>query len=72
MSTTSLRTCIEDKLNRWNERSMFTMCGTKNLSRADMDTLLICCDWYEQNGSLHGLSYFSPGVCAVLAKHGLL
>lgn len=70
MDIKKLRDDIETKLDKWDERSMFTLRGAGNLTRSDMDTLLMCCDWYEKYGSLNGLAYFSREVKRVLEKYG--
>ena len=67
-----LRQVLNKKLDRWNERSLFTIGGVKGLTRADIDTLLMCCDWYEQNGNLNGLAYFSQEVRCVLEKYEMM
>lgn len=73
MSTANLRKDIQKKLDKWNERSMFTLKGVKNLSSADIHTLEICCDYCDVYGSLDGLAlYFSPEVKQVLKKYELL
>ena len=67
-----LRRVLHRKLDQWNEYSTFTISGIRNLTRADIDTLLMCCDWYEHNGDLQGLDYFSPEVRSVLEKYEML
>ena len=69
MNTAKLRNDIKKKLDRWNERSLFTLKGTKWLTKSDMDTLLVCCDWYDRHGSLEGIA-LSPGVKQVLKSYG--
>ena len=32
---------LERKIDNWDERSCFTVCGVKNLSRSDMDDLIL-------------------------------
>ena len=66
-----LRKAIQSKLDRWDERSMFTISGVRRLTRADIDCLLMCCDQYERNGDLQGLDYFSPEVREVLEKNDM-
>ena len=67
-----LRRVLYKKLDKWNEYSSFTISGIRGLTRSDIDCLLMCCDWYERNGDLHGLDYFSPGVQRVLEKYEML
>ena len=50
-----LRNDISKKIECWNERSMFTLAGVKRLSLGDMNTLMMCCTYYETHGSLHGM-----------------
>ena len=64
-----LRQVIHRKLDHWNEYSTFTISGIRGLTRSDIDCLLMCCDWYERNGNLNGLDYFSPEVRSVLEKY---
>lgn len=52
--TTKLRADVNKKLDTWNEHSMFTLKGVRNLSRSDMDDLLFFADMLE----LHGASGF--------------
>ena len=73
MSTTDLRKDVRKKLDICNERSMFAIKGINNLSRADIHTLLVCCDFHDVYGSLDGLNiYFNPEVEKVLKKYELL
>ena len=44
MNREDLEYDISIALDRWDERSDFTLAGVKGLSRADLDTLLACCD----------------------------
>ena len=72
MNSKKLRKDIERRLEKWNERSVFKFSGVKGVTRADMDTLLMCCNYYDEHGSLYGLSYFSPEVKQVLVVYGAL
>lgn len=65
-----LRADIEAKLDKWDERNTFTLRGAGNLTRSDIDTLLMCCAWYEKYGSLNGLAYFGREIRRVLEKYG--
>ena len=67
-----LRRVLQRKLDQWNEHSTFTISGIRRLTRSDIDTLLMCCDWYERNDNLQGLDYFSPEVRSVLVKYKML
>lgn len=55
---------INEKLNKWDERSCFSIKGIKNLSRSDLDTLKL---YATYNGKL-----MRPvgGVRQVLEKFG--
>ncbi len=70
--TESLRGTLVFKLSLWDEKSLFTISGIRNLTRSDIDTLFMCCDWYDANGNLNGLAYFSPEVKLVLQKYEML
>jgi len=72
MNSKKLRREVKRRLEKWNERSVFKFAGVKGVTRADMDTLLTCCDYYDEHGSLYGLSYFSPEVKQVLIYYGAL
>lgn len=41
---------IETKLDKWNERSTFTIKGVSNLSRSDLDTILLYINAYKRSG----------------------
>lgn len=41
---------IEEKLNKWNERNTFTIKGISNLSRSDLDTILLYVNAYKRSG----------------------
>ena len=66
-----LRNDISKKINRWNERSLFTLAGVKRLSLGDMNTLMMCCQYYETHGSLHGISPFNPDIWEVLDRYSI-
>lgn len=50
---------IQKKLDNWNERSSFTIKGVKNLSRSDLETILLYVKAYEKSGEVDfgGLVY---------------
>lgn len=48
---TKLRADVNKKLDTWNEHSMFTLKGVRNLSRSDMDDLLFFADMLELHGA---------------------
>lgn len=72
MNREDLEYDISIALDRWDEHSPFTLAGVNGLTRADLDTLLACCDVYEQRGSITHLRYFSPTVKEVLTHYGML
>ena len=70
MDFVKLRKDIDKKLDNWNERNLFSIAGIKGLTRSDIDTLLMCCDWFEKYGTLAGLDYLGSKVRGVLDKYG--
>ena len=64
-----LKADLNQKLENWNERSSFTVAGVKNLSRADIDTLLVLCEEYDYRNSLKEF-IFSIEIECVLRKYG--
>lgn len=72
MNKDDLEIDISTALKNWDEQSMFSLAGVNNLSRSDLDVLSLCCDFYDQHGSLNGLKYFSPEIKKVLGIYGLL
>ena len=71
LKVNKLRNHLMKKLNSWDERSMFRVGGVKNLSRSDIDTLLLCCDTIEIQGDLRSMHYLSIEIKEVLAHYGL-
>lgn len=61
---------IEKAIDRWNERSMFTIKGVKNLSRADLDTIILYAEYFDGQG-FPGLMKPLGGVREVLSKYGM-
>ncbi|MDO5399106.1 MAG: hypothetical protein Q4G33_14395 [bacterium] len=70
MNTKKLRKDIAQKLDSWDERSMFSIAGVNRLTRSDIDVLLMCCDVFEKYGTLNGVAYLNPDTKSVLAKYG--
>lgn len=64
-----LRNDISKKIERWNERTLFTLAGVKGLTLGDMNTLMMCCQYYETHGSLEGINPYNPDVLAVLDRY---
>lgn len=48
-NTNQLIKVIENKINTWNERSNFTIKGIKNISRSDLDTILLYINSYTKS-----------------------
>jgi len=65
-----LITDIEKKIINWNERSMFSIKGVKNLSRSDLDTIQLYAAAYVGN-SISQLMPPRGGVKEVLEKYGI-
>lgn len=38
---------VNKKIDNWNERSQFTVKGVRNLSRSDMDDLLMAAEYFQ-------------------------
>ena len=72
MNKEDLEFDISVALDRWNEFSNFEFAGVKGLTRADIDQLQACCDYYDEHGTLKPLKYFSPKVKEVLIHYGML
>lgn len=63
---------IENKIEKWNERSQFSIKGVKNLSRADLDTLVLYADTMKDTGSLYGLMEPLGSIKEILQKYNIL
>jgi hypothetical protein len=64
---------IEKKIDKWNERSCFSMKGLKNLSRADLDTLILYSEQFIKNGGngFNGLMPPRGSIKKVLDAYGI-
>ena len=62
---------ISKKIERWNERSLFTLAGVKRLSLGDLNTLMMCCQYYESHGTLDGIHPFNPAIWEVLDRYSI-
>lgn len=67
-----LKDDIRKKLDNWNERSNFTLKGVKNLSRSDLDTIILYADTIARQGNYDGLMKPLGGVGEVLSAYGLI
>ena len=63
---------IDNKIDNWNERSMFTIKGVKNLSMADLDTIKLYAQTYARYESFDGLMQPRGSVKEVLQAYGLI
>ena len=63
---------IERKIEKWDEYSCFQINGVKNLSMADMDTLLLYANTHLANGSFYGLMKPLGSIAEVLRTYNLL
>ena len=62
---------IERKIDKWNERSCFTVLGVKDLSRSDMDDLILYTEHYIKYGYFMGLREPLGSVAEVLKNAGI-
>ena len=62
---------IKKKLDKWNERSSFTLKGVKNLSMSDLDTLQLYANTLLDYGYYVGLIEPLGTIKEVLSKYGL-
>lgn len=74
LNTKKLRNDINKKLDNWNERSQFTLGGVKNLSRSDMDILIMLCDMIDKVGIdehlIDTVIMISPEIKNVIRQYG--
>lgn len=64
---------IDKKIYNWNERSMFTIKGVKNLSRADMDIMKMYAEHFiRQGGNFYGLMDPMGSMEEVMAKYEII
>ena len=67
----SLKDDINIALNSWNERSSLKLGGVENLSRSDLEILLMYVEYYEVNGSYEGYLMKPLGsIAKVLEVYG--
>lgn len=64
---------INLKLKKWDEKSNFTIKGVKNLSRSDLDTLVLYAQQYIMSGgySFSGLMEPFGDIKKVLSKYDI-
>ena len=67
-----LLTDINKKIDSWNERSMFTLRGIKNLSMSDMLTIQLYAETILRQGNYFGLSNPIGKTFEVLSKYELI
>lgn len=46
---------INNQLDNWDERSLFSLKNVKNITRADMDMILMYAESFKEQGSFSGL-----------------
>lgn len=68
LNVTKLRNDINEKLDKWDEKSQFTLAGVRNLSYRDLDTLLNCCELYDIDYDLDKL-ILNNEIRAVLNRY---
>lgn len=57
---------VENKINKWDERSCFVISGVRNLSRSDLDTIVMYAELSGTNQFMRPVG----GVGEVLEKYG--
>ena len=62
---------LERKIDNWDERSCFTVCGVKNLSRSDMDDLILYTEHFIEYGYLLGPVVMDELLAVVLKNADL-
>lgn len=64
---------VNEKIEKWNERSCFTIKGVKNLSRSDMDTLILYAEHYIMSGGNNFSGLMEPlgNIKEVLNKYDI-
>ena len=62
---------LERKIDNWDERSCFTVCGVKNLSRSDMDDLILYTEHFIEYGYFIGLHERLGSIAEVLKNADL-
>lgn len=72
MNREDLEYDISIALDRWDNKSDFTLAGVGNLSRADLDTLLVCCEYHDEHGHMMTPNFLSDHIKEVLVHYGML
>ena len=62
---------VQRKLDTWNEYSMFKIKGIGNLSRSDMDELLMYCDDLMNGGFKQHMFLPRGSIKAVFEAYGI-
>ena len=62
---------LERKIDNQDERSCFTVCGVKNLSRSDMDDLILYTEHFIEYGYFIGLRESLGSIAEVLKNADL-
>ena len=72
MNREDLEYDISIAVGRWDGVSTFVLAGVEGLTRYDLDTLKMCCDHYEEYGSLCPFWKFPDPLKEVLVRYGML
>ncbi len=67
-----LKSEVEAKIKKWDERSNFTMKGVKNLSMSDMDTLVLYAENSDGRGNFPGYMEPRGAIREVLEKYNIV
>lgn len=59
-------------LDRWTDAENQTLAGVEGLTKTDLYALKLCCDYYDEHGTLMPMNYFSAKVKEVLTHYGML
>jgi hypothetical protein len=64
---------VEMKIDKWNERSSFTLKGVKNLSKSDLDSLVLYAQKFIENNGRGFYGYMKPlgSIKNVLDSYGI-
>lgn len=62
---------VNGKIAKWNERSQFVIKGVSNLSRSDLDDLLLYAETFKTSYSFKGLMSPRGSIEEVLNLYGL-
>lgn len=72
MNKEDLEYDISIALHRLNEAATFTLAGIDGLTCSDLYVLKVCCDYYDEHGSLPRTKLYSQKIYDVLTHYGML